>query len=190
LPDYGLIVPEAEAAAVCQIGRGTHNSWYGYLKLHLVAHIDCCRRIGAISTTESTEIERRLSDGFARLDDVPARLLHGDLGGHNIFARGAEVAAIIDWEDCLSGDPVYDVAFWGTFHRDEHLIPFLEGYLNGAPAGGDFMQRYWLYYLRISLAKTVHRHRFGYTDPPGRAPASARIQKALDRLRALSPVML
>jgi len=44
------------------------------------------------------------------------------------------------------------------------------------------MERFWTYFLRVALAKTVVRHNLGLRDRPGRPPASRRIQLALDRL--------
>lgn len=92
---------------------------------------------------------------------------------------------MIDWEDSLCGDPIFDVAYWGTFCRDEMRAEFLRGYETVQILPEDFERRYWLYYLRVAISKTVHRHLFGVKDRPGRAPASRRIQKALSRLAGL-----
>jgi len=112
-------------------------------------------------------------------------LLHGDLGSHNVFTDGRDVTAVIDWEDALSGDPVFDIAFWATFHPDRRHAAFLDGYRAVRALPADFEWRFWLYYLRVALAKTVLRHRLGITDRPGRLPASRRIQKGLERVEAL-----
>ena len=112
------------------------------------------------------------------------RVMHGDLGNHNVFVRDGEVSALIDWEDCLVGDPVFEVAFWATFHPERRHDAFLEGYAAEAPLPADFERRFWLYFLRIALSKTVHRHRFGYVDRPGRPPAAARIRRALEALES------
>jgi hypothetical protein len=163
---------------------GIFKNWRDYLLLHLDDHLATCRAIGALKDEEVQRIETLFGDLTSLLDDVAPVLLHGDLGSHNVFTTGHTLTALIDWEDCLAGDPVFDIAFWATFHPDSRHAVFLEGYQAERSLPDDFALRFWLYYLRIALSKTVHRHRFGHTDRPGRPPAARRIQKALDHLES------
>jgi fructosamine-3-kinase len=163
---------------------GVHDSWRDYILLLLQQHAQVCLQIGAITRHELQAIEKIFVRYAYVFDDVPSVLLHGDLGNQNfISCDGLTIAGLVDWEDCMSGDPVFDIAFWGTFFRDHMLEDFLAGYQTVRSLPADFTLRYWLYYLRIALSKTVHRFYFGYTDRPGRPPASMRIQKALEHLR-------
>ena len=59
-----------------------------------------------------------------------------------------------------------------------------KGYRSEADLPTDFEQRFWLYFLRVALAKTVLRHRLGVKDRPGREPAALRIRQGLTRLEA------
>jgi hypothetical protein len=165
--------------------RGTCSVWRDYVLRRLDAHIAQCAALGTIHRDE----ERRIVEAFAAaepsLADVEPVLLHGDLGSHNVFTDGARITALIDWEDCLSGDPAFDVAFWATFHPDRRHAAFLDGYRRERSLPGDFELRFWLYYLRVALSKTVLRHRLGVADRPGREPAARRIQKGLERVEAL-----
>lgn len=161
---------------------GVHDDWKDYIFCNLDEHIAICLKINAITFEQAEQI----IDLFNRLEslliiDKPV-LLHGDLGNHNIFSDGKKITALIDWEDCMAGDPIFDIAYWGTFFRDHFRAQFLEGYCHNAQLPNDFELRYWLYYLRVSLSKTVHRYRFGYQDILGRPPASSRIIKALNNL--------
>lgn len=165
-------------------GRGLLKTWGEYVLLNLVEHVEACLRIGAVDEAEAARIRRAFDAAAGLLDDSPSRLLHGDLGAHNVFADGERVTALIDWEDALAGDPVFDIAYWGTFVRDPMREPFLAGYRSVRRLPEDFERRYWLYYLRVALSKTVHRHLFGYAERPGRPPASRRIQKGLERFEA------
>jgi len=162
---------------------GLHKTWRDHLSLRLESHLKTCREIGAINPVESNVIDRIFAQ--ANIDHAPVRLLHGDPGHHNVFSDGAQITALIDWEDALAGDPIFDIAYWGTFVRDEMRARFLDGYQTIEKLPGDFEFRYWLYYLRVALSKTVHRHIFGATDRLGRPPASRRIQKALSKLAEL-----
>jgi hypothetical protein len=163
-------------------GAGSCASWADYLNNHLQRHLRICRDIGALGSAEEARMVRRFEECRTLLNDVKPRLLHGDLGSHNTFTDGSAITALIDWEDCLSGDPVYEVAFWATFHPEPRHAAFLAGYHSDRPAPADFSTRFWLYFLRVALCKTVVRHNLGLTDRPGRPPASLRIQRALHGL--------
>jgi hypothetical protein len=160
--------------------RGMLENWPQFIRLNLEEHLRACTDSGAIDG----DLARRAGAAFARhagLLEAVARpgLLHGDPGSHNVFTDGGAISALIDWEDCLAGDPLYEVAFWATFHPDHRHAGFLDGYRSEGPLPDDFGPRFWLYYLRVALCKTVLRHRLGIADRPGRPLASERIRKAL-----------
>jgi len=180
--DAGFGLLDVREAA---LGRlvGSHDSWAGYLNTRLVEHLRVCLAIDAVSVHEAAVIERLFAD-VPRVNQ--SMLLHGDPGNHNVFAAGGEVTALIDWEDSLAGDPVYDVAFWATFHPERRHRDMLASYREAATVPDDFQRRFWVYFLRIALAKTVVRHRLGLIDKPGREPASKRIQRALREFEVVS----
>jgi fructosamine-3-kinase len=169
--------------------RGLHgkprgcNPWACYLGVNLAEHVASCVDLGAITAAEGDQVLTLFADNAGRLAVPEPRLLHGDLGSHNVLTGGTDVTGLIDWEDCLAGDPAFDVASWATFQPEHRHPAFLEGYRSFAALPDDFEPRFWLYYLRVSLAKTVHRHRFAYADRPGRPPAALRIRRGLDGLR-------
>lgn len=157
---------------------GLHPEWRDYMMLNLDAHVAKCRDIGAISSNQSGAILDIFADHAAVWGNVPARLLHGDLGNCNIFIQNNAVVALIDWEDALVGDPAFDVAMWLTFHPPHRYASFLQGYGPAALDDG-FRLRCALSFLRIALSKTVHRHRFAYSDSPDRKPAHERIERGM-----------
>ena len=164
---------------------GLFAEWRDYITVKLDAHVEDCLKLGAIAAPTARRILDHFSHIVPQISGFQPVLLHGDPGNHNVTTNGRDITALLDWEDCLAGDPVYEIAFWATFHPERRHTAFLEGYRSVCPLPEDFEVRFWLYFLRISLAKTVHRHRFGYQDRPGRPPASQRIQTALDRLEAV-----
>ena len=162
--------------------RGLQPDWCSYLMLNLEAHVAGCRAIGAITCAEAKAILKIFTDHAAIWHDVPVQLLHGDIGNHNVFVQHNAVAALIDWEDALIGDPAFDVAMWLTFHPPRRYAAFLQGY---GPVTQDdgFRLRCALSFLRIALSKTVHRHRFAYPDLPGRQPAYKRIHRGISAVK-------
>ncbi len=188
---HGFGLFDVRPLALGEDGRnvgGSCASWRDYVVRRLETHVERCAALGAVRKEEARRIFAAFAAAEDLLADVQPCLLHGDLGSHNVFVDGEEVTALIDWEDCLSGDPAFDVAFWATFHPDRRHRAFLDGYRRERPLSADFGRRFWLYYLRVALSKTVLRHRLGVADALGRAPASLRIQKGLERFEASEPL--
>jgi aminoglycoside phosphotransferase (APT) family kinase protein len=183
---FGLIDVRPLLSAGAETGSpvgGLHPSWWAYLELNLAAHVTACVRIGAITAREGDDILALFAANADRLATLEPRLLHGDLGSHNVLSDGTAIVGLIDWEDCLAGDPVFDIAGWATFQPEHRHPAFLEGYRAAGRLPDDFDVRFWLYYLRIALAKTVHRFRFGYADRPDRPAPSLRIRRGLEGVR-------
>jgi Ser/Thr protein kinase RdoA (MazF antagonist) len=173
---YGFFDPELPS-------RGLDERWIDYLQRNLDVHVASCLAAGLIDEAEARACAAAVDAGAEW--SVEPRLLHGDLGNHNVFWDKGRVSALIDWEDALAGDPVFDIAFWATFHPERRHQAFLTGYQSVRPLPADFERRFWTYFLRVALSKTVHRLRFGILDRPGRPPASLRIQLALQRLESV-----
>ena len=170
------------SAGAMEQGRfeGVHERWEDYVRLRLADHVRACRESEAVTSGEATEIETRF-DGLSGVTSPV--LLHGDPGSHNFLVDASGLRAVIDWEDALLGDPLFDLASLCTFHPERRHPAIWAGYGTQPRAGSGEWTRFWVYFLRISLAKTVHRHRFAYIDRPDRPSASRRIQLALARLR-------
>jgi aminoglycoside phosphotransferase (APT) family kinase protein len=178
--------PLSTASGVALVG--VHERWDQYVRLRLDEHVRACEASGAVSATESRAIAVRFDEARDVLRIQPSALLHGDPGSHNFMVDASgEIRAVIDWEDALLGDPLFDLASLATFHPERRHAGIWSAYGEAMTPGSDAWQRFWLYFLRISLAKTVHRQRFGYADRAGRAPASQRIQLALQRLAEGAP---
>jgi fructosamine-3-kinase len=177
---YGLVNPFFNSA--CPNGFSAH--WRDYIYTNLAQHLDYCLQQQILDTKTQQEIQTVFAKNAAVFSDMPPKLLHGDLNDHNVFIRN-DAMLVIDWEDAICGDPIFDIALWGTFiHHHERLDYLLSGYQIIASIPDNFYLKYWLYYLRIMLAKTVVRHRFGYykTD---KIPAIERILPPLREVQKL-----
>jgi aminoglycoside phosphotransferase (APT) family kinase protein len=161
---------------------GVHARWDDYVLLRLPEHIASCVSQGAVTPGEAVEVARRFEECRMAFREQPASLLHGDPGSHNFMVDESGIRAVIDWEDALLGDPLFDLASLCTFHPERRHAAILAAYGANVLPGSVAWTRFWLYFLRMALAKTVHRHRFGYVDRPDRPPASRRIQFALAKL--------
>jgi thiamine kinase-like enzyme len=129
----------------------------------------------------SMDIKRRMTpimNSYVANNFSPV-LLHNDLNNKNILVKDNKVAAFIDWEDAIGGDPIFELANWCTFNEAKWHDLFLDSYYGSAVRPENFSSTFWFYYLRISIAKLYHLHRKGFTDL---TRARERITTALEKL--------
>lgn len=180
LPGAGLLAVDGDS---WDNPRGRFASWGAYLRCRMADHIARCASEGAIDAAEAGRIRRILDDELG-MDAEPAdRLLHGDPGPDNIImGANGKVLAMTDWEDALVGDPLFDVASFAAFQPERRWPAIFAGYFPGGRLPEESTRAFWLYSLRLALARTVMRARFAVHDKPGRAPAAGRIRRALAML--------
>lgn len=162
---------------------GVHEQFSDYIDVRLREHIAACVQAGYVDAGLADRIERLFARMRPALAGRPIRLLHGDPGIHNIcwHPEAGRITALIDWEDALVGDPLFDIAMWSSFHPPRRMAPFLSGYGLSSPTREE-RQLIALYFLRIALSKTVHRLRFGIVDQSGRTPGHHRIYRGVEEL--------
>jgi fructosamine-3-kinase len=144
---------------------GIYKKWSDFLNCNFGEHVVFCLNKKIIRKEEVREIEKIFSYAFKKLPKVRPALLHGDLANQNVFIKNGNIT-LIDWEDAISGDPIFDVAYFGTgaYGKENWENLFLEGYTSILKLPKDYQIRYWTYYLRIAIAKAVVREKEGRTD--------------------------
>lgn len=182
---FGLLKLKAQPSASEEI-EGLHAFWSDYLLLNLDRHVHWCRQAGCLDADKANVIASLFERDVIEQWNVEGRLLHGDPGSPNCFFDAHELT-VIDWEDALVGDPVFELAMWATFHPERRWARFFEAYYQSESSArtSDWEARFWLYFLRIALFKTAHRFLFQRADPPDRPAPSRRIQRALSALCAI-----
>jgi hypothetical protein len=143
---------------------GVLSNWKEYLSIDLKSHLDYLISFNLIPH----KMECFVYDSIIRFNDTnfpeEMSLLHGDLNDRNVFQKNGIVSDIIDWEDALIGDPVFELASWAVFHRpDEHCI-LIDEYYKLCVRPEDFYFRFWTYYLRIAICRAVILHQRGFIN--------------------------
>lgn len=131
-------------------GIGQSKSWGDYLTLviddydwgsvrHLIDH--------ALFDALSNELRRLVSKC-----PEEHHLVHGDFGSNNVLVESDKVTALIDWENALYGDRLFDVAyvyFWRTWLMCmEKSAAYWDAKLNDLP---NYYERLRCYQLRVGL---------------------------------------
>lgn len=86
-------------------------------------------------------------------------LVHNDFADWNLLTDGQDITGILDWDECVGGDPVSDIACWSTFFDPERLSGMLEGYFSIADKPENFDEKFELLRLRYTVSKMTLRLR-------------------------------
>lgn len=166
--------------------KGMYENWNQFFLVNLNQHIAKSLTIGVVEKEDIFFIKDVFKKFSSKLSNKNLSLLHNDPGTRNIFTDGKSITGILDWEDAIVGDPLWEIAFIHTFlfrkEDEEKFNNFCKGY--GISSKNLFTNPvYWLYYLRISLLKIISRGREGYYNEMGFQIDKQRVAKALIKLR-------
>lgn len=144
--------------------EGFHPRYEDYFFLHLQRHLSFLAQHGMLTAVEAEEIRAEIEHHRGLLALEQGFLVHKDLALWNILGTETEIAAFIDWDDAVSGDPMDDLSLLGCFYDGKVLAHALEGYASLRPLPGQFRRRFWLHLLRNMIVKAVIRVGAGYFD--------------------------
>ena len=122
-------------------------------------NLDVLTKEGILTTEQSKSITSLFGDENPLLDVSQAVMIHNDFADWNLLTDGEDVTGILDWDECVGGDPASDIACWSTFFEPERLKGFLEGYWQVAEKPRDFDERFELMRLRYIISKMTLRIR-------------------------------
>jgi len=137
-------------------GRGPFKSWEEFLLSSYKNEplLDYLLWKRFISKDQKNRVLDLFDPKKLRLNVKLPTLLHGDFTYEHIFVDGGKITGIIDFGDCLSGDPLYDLAIPELFCEIGGLpspIPHLsKGYQNGF-SKEDLGRKLTLYKLHKAL---------------------------------------
>lgn len=91
------------------------------------------------------------------LDEEEAVLVHNDFADWNLLTDGKSISAVLDWDECVGGTAIEEIACWSVFFKIERLNKFLEGYFEGKEKPKQFEEKLLLYRLRYIVCKMALR---------------------------------
>jgi len=143
---------------------GFHRSYREYFHLHLDRHLRFLKERQFLSRGDTDEIAAVIADHDALLELSDGCLVHKDLALWNILGTESGIAAFIDWDDAIGGDPMDDLSLLGCFHDGAVLTRALAGYRSVRALPRDCQRRFWLHLLRNMVVKAVIRVGAGYFE--------------------------
>jgi aminoglycoside phosphotransferase (APT) family kinase protein len=136
---------------------GSKKSFYDYVVTCLDSDLEYLKNAKIITTNTADRIVD-LFQGYKPIINVKQGVLvHHDLAEHNIMFENKKITGIFDWECCVVGDPVLDLAScptWKSYYPKEEKV--LEGYQSVTDLPKDFSEKMKIYKLRTMLWKMVY----------------------------------
>lgn len=141
--------------------QGSKPSFYEYIIVCLDNDLKYLVDTRVINSKTSDRIIRIFESCKPIINIKKGVLVHHDLADHNIMFKDNKITGIFDWEACVVGDPVLDLAScptWRTpYPREQKLI---EGYRSVNRLPDHFQEKMDIYRLRTMLWKMVYAIRF------------------------------
>lgn len=160
---------------------GEYRSWEEAIRIGVPDTLSYLARAEIINEGMIQRIRAVFEEHASLLALPEGVLLHGDYHPANILVHAdtGAIAGAVDLSQAKVGDPLFDVAFYGTYDRETYS-EFVSRYQDSHPLPEHSTERLALYSLRILMSKAKLRQRFGFKD---RIPAA--IVGMEDALRVL-----
>lgn len=144
--------------------KGFHASYADYFHQHLERHLHFLVNEKFLPRDEAAEISRAIERHHLLLALDHGCLVHKDLALWNILGSETTIAAFIDFDDAIAGDPMDDLSLLACFHDSPTIERALEGYASVRPLPEHHERRLALHLLRNMIVKAVIRVGAGYFD--------------------------
>ena len=166
--DIGVAVAKWQSITLDGFGtldaglRGSRTTYADYYHLRLEAHLHFLKARDFLA--DPHEILSEIQRHHALLAVDRGCLVHKDLALWNILGTQSQIAAFIDFDDTISGDPMDDLSLLACFHDAAFLHQAWEGYASVRSLPAEHQRRFWLHLLRNMIVKAVIRVGSGYFE--------------------------
>lgn len=129
---------------------------YRTLRKHIEAGLE--EDLGFLQDSQTiTGKQRKTIEGlFMRHADTlslqKSVLVHNDIADWNQLTDGHHITGIMDWDECVGGDPVMELAAYNLFFGEPRISWFVRGYEEVRKLG-DWKEKFELYKLRYLVSK-------------------------------------
>lgn len=136
---------------------GIHKLWKQHIHAALDSNLDYLEKNKVINSQQSTRIVKLLQENSSLLKFNQPVLVQNDLADWNQLAKNGKVTAILDWDECYSGDPMADFAAWSLFFPIERMEYLKNGYSKVLSIPEQYENKLHLLRLRYLVSKITIR---------------------------------
>ena len=144
--------------------KGLHSSYLEAVNAGLDFNLGVLLSEGIVEGNRLEAIKELFSASKFIQNATPV-LVHNDFADWNLLTDGNKISGILDWDECVGGSYIGDIACWSTFFEPERLQPFLDGYFSETSKPDDFNDNFNLLRLRYTISKMTLRIRRYTWDP-------------------------
>ncbi len=137
--------------------KGSKKNFYDYVTTCLGSDLEYLENAKVIASNTADRIIDLFKEHKPIINLKHGVLVHHDLADHNIMFKDGRITGIFDWEACVVGDPVLDLAScptWKTHYPREKKL--LEGYESITDLPEEFIAKTDIYKLRTMIWKMVY----------------------------------
>lgn len=146
--------------------RGIHNSLNSSINAGLDENLERLVKYNILSQEVASKMRKLFQDN-PLLDSNVSVLIHNDFADWNLLTDGNTITGVIDWDECVDGHPVQEIACWSIFFNPERITSFLDGYFSETPKYENFDELFQLFRLRYTISKMALRiKRYTYEQTP------------------------
>lgn len=146
--------------------KGMHKSLNDSINAGLEENLERLVKYN-ILTKEVADKMKKLFNGNELLNSDVSVLIHNDFADWNLLTDGNIITGVIDWDECVAGHPIQEIACWSTFFYPERIKPFLKGYFSETSRYDNFDEMFQLMRLRYTISKMALRiKRYNYEQTP------------------------
>lgn len=135
---------------------GIHSSLKESINTGLAENLERLVNYGVI-TQKIADKMKALFEGNTLLDLDTSVLIHNDFADWNLLTDNKTITGVIDWDECVAGNPIQEIACWSTFFDPERITPFLKGYFSETKMYDNFEEIFQLMRLRYTISKMALR---------------------------------
>ncbi len=136
--------------------EGTYKTLQESVNAGLEENLDRLVKYNILSR-EVADKMKSLFDSNPLLDSNESVLVHNDFADWNLLTDGKTISGVIDWDECVGGHPIQEIACWSTFFDPERIGSFLKGYYSETKKPDNFEELFQLFRLRYTISKMALR---------------------------------
>lgn len=157
---FGFFDPDVAAREKRLVGA--LPAYADYFQTRLDAHLAFLVAREFLTRDHAGEIRAVIAQHAPLLAVAGPCLVHKDTALWNLLGTERVITAVIDWDDCVGGDPMDDLSLLGCFHDGAFLRAAFAGYASVRLLPPEHRGRFWLHLLRNMIFKAVIRVGAGY----------------------------
>lgn len=131
---------------------GQYKTLRQHIEAGLAEDLRFLTNVGTITSAQSKTIESLFQKHANLMSIKQPVLIHNDIADWNQLSDGKRITGMMDWDECVGGDPVMELSAYSLFFGQPRLNWFIRGY-EEVRSLGKWKQKYELFRLRYLVSK-------------------------------------